>query len=233
MTVGIMQPYFFPYIGYFQLINTVDKFVVYDNIQYSKRGWINRNRILVNGKDEYVTIPLRKDSDFLNIDQRVLSDDFSAERLKLLRRIESAYHKAPFVSSVMPLVERSLRAPSTNLFDFLLFGLCEVLSYMGVHTDIVVSSSIPIDHSLKSQSKVLAICQELKCDRYVNPVGGKELYQKEVFAANGINLAFLKAELTPYTQFNGGFVPSLSIIDVMMFNPVESMPGILGQYSLE
>lgn len=228
-----MQPYFFPYVGYFQLINVVDKFVVYDNIQYTKRGWINRNRILVNGKDEYITVPLKRDSDTLNIDQRELSDAFAAERLKLLRRIEAAYHKAPYVATVMPLVERSLNAPSTNLFDFLLFGLREVLSFLGMQRDIIVSSSIPINHSLKSQSKVLAICQELKCDRYVNPIGGKELYKKEVFAANGIDLAFLKAELNPYAQFEQGFVPSLSIIDVMMFNPVESMPGILNQYSLE
>lgn len=228
-----MQPYFFPYLGYFQLINAVDKFVVYDNIQYTKRGWINRNRILVNGKDEYVTIPLKRDSDFLNIDQRFLSDDFGVERTKLLRRIEAAYHKAPCIASVMPLVERCLNAPNNNLFDFLLFGLREVLGFLGVQKEVVVSSSIRIDHSLKSQSRVLAICKELKCKRYVNPIGGKELYQKEIFAANGIELAFLRAELNPYGQFNQSFVPSLSIIDVMMFNPVETMQEILNQYSLE
>jgi hypothetical protein len=102
MKLAIMQPYIFPYIGYFQLINTVDKFVVYDNIQFTKKGWINRNRILINGKEEYITLPLKKDSDYLNIDQRVLSDVFKEQRNKILRKINESYKKAPGFKTAFP-----------------------------------------------------------------------------------------------------------------------------------
>ena len=119
MKLAIMQPYIFPYIGYFQLINAVDKFVVYDNIQFTKKGWINRNRVLMNGKDEYFTISLKKDSDFLNVDQRMVSDIFKTDRIKLLRRISEAYRKAPEYNKVYPLVESIINEEEENLFAFI------------------------------------------------------------------------------------------------------------------
>src|SRR5438445_505000 len=106
MRIGIMQPYFFPYIGYFQLINAVDEFVVYDNIEFTKKGWINRNRILVNGKDAYITIPLKKDSDYLNVNERWLADVWTVERKKLLNRITESYRKAPYYESIYNLAEK-------------------------------------------------------------------------------------------------------------------------------
>jgi hypothetical protein len=105
MKIGIMQPYFFPYIGYFQLINYVDEFVIYDNIKYTKKGWINRNRILVNGKDVYISLPLKKDKDSLNVDERFLSDIWIMERKKMLNRIKESYKKAPNFHQVFPIIE--------------------------------------------------------------------------------------------------------------------------------
>ena len=105
MKLGIMQPYFFPYIGYFQLINSVDTFVIYDNIQFTKKGWIHRNRFLQNGKDTMFTLPIKKDSDYLDIDQRFLSENFGPECDKLLRKIEGAYKKAPYFNDVFPIVK--------------------------------------------------------------------------------------------------------------------------------
>src|SRR4030042_5533275 len=95
MKIAIMQPYFLPYIGYFQLMNAVDEFVIYDNIEFSKKGWINRNRILVNGKDSYITIPLKKDSDYLDVRDRYLAETWSSEKIKMLKRIIGSYRKAP------------------------------------------------------------------------------------------------------------------------------------------
>ena len=86
MKVAIMQPYFLPYIGYLQLLNSVDKFILYDDIEYTKKGWINRNRI-VDG--EIITLPLKKDSDYLNVVERRLSDDWRKQKTKLLNKIES------------------------------------------------------------------------------------------------------------------------------------------------
>ncbi len=223
MKLAIMQPYILPYIGYFQLINAADKFVVYDNIQFTKKGWINRNRILVNGKDEYFTIPLKKDSDFLNIDQRKLSGTFKTERIKLLRRITESYRKAPEFNSVYSLLESVINHDEENLFGFIYQSLQAVCKYLDIKTEFIISSAIPIDHQLKSQDKVMAICKAMNATQYINPVGAVELYAKEIFKQNNIELNFIKSDPIEYRQFNNVFIPWLSMIDVMMFNSKEKV----------
>ena len=106
--VAIMQPYFLPYMGYFHLLNSVDEFVIYDNIQYTKKGWINRNRILVNGKDKLISLPLKKDSDYLNVIDRKLSDNWNVEKVKLLNLIKSSYKKSPQYSIIFPIIEKCI-----------------------------------------------------------------------------------------------------------------------------
>lgn len=230
MKLGIMQPYFLPYIGYWQLIKAVDKFVVYDNIQYTKKGWINRNRFLQNGKDEYFTLPLRKDSDFLNVKDRFISSDF--DRKKLLNQIKSAYGKAPLFNSVFPLIEVILTFEENNLFKFIHNSMLEICNYLEIKTEFVISSEIPVDHTLKSESKVLAICKALSASQYINPIGGVELYSKEKFVENKIRLNFLQMDKITYKQFKNEFIPCLSILDVMMFNSVEEINRMLDKYEL-
>lgn len=227
MKLAIMQPYIFPYIGYFQLINAVDTFVVYDNIQFTKKGWINRNRMLVNGKDEYFTIPLKKDSDFLNVDQRKLSDTFKTERIKLLRRITESYRKTPEFSSVYSLLESVINNDEENLFGFIYQSLQAVCKYLDIKTELIISSVMPIDHQLKSQDKVIAICKAMNATQYINPAGGAELYSKEGFKQNNIELNFIKSNPIEYRQFKNEFVPWLSMIDVMMFNSKEKVQEYL------
>ena len=211
-----MQPYFLPYIGYWQLIGAVDAFVVYDNIEYTKKGWINRNRFLMNGAEAGFSLPLRKDSDFLDVNQRYLADAFDRENL--LNRFREAYRKAPEFSSVMPLLEKIIRNPAANLFEYILRSIRAVCDFLEIKTPLVVSSAISCDHSLKSAERVQAICTALGADTYVNPVGGMELYSKEDFARNRIDLKFLKALPFEYEQSGNAFVPWLSILDVLMFN---------------
>ncbi len=230
MKLAIMQPYIFPYIGYFQLINAVDKFVVYDNIQFTKKGWINRNRILANGKDEYFTIPIKKDSDYLNVDQRKLADTFKTERVKLLRRLVEFYKKALEFDSVYPLLESVINNDEENLFGYICQSLEAVNEYLDIKTELVVSSTVPIDHQLKSQDKVVAICRELGASQYINPIGGIELYSKETFQQNNIELNFMKSNSIEYPQFANEFVPWLSIIDVLMFNSKEKTQEYLQSY---
>jgi hypothetical protein len=232
MKLAIMQPYLFPYIGYFQLLHAVDKFVIYDNIEYSKKGWINRNRILVNGKDEYFTIPLEKGSDFLNIDQRSLAPTFQQEKSKLLRRISASYKKAPYFQEIFPLLETIMNSEEQNLFRFIQQSILSVCEYTGIETEITISSGINIDHGLRSQDKVIAICQAMKADDYINPVGGMELYSKEIFLQNDIALHFIRSNEIEYRQFDNEFVPWLSIIDVMMFNSKEEINKQLNSYTL-
>ena len=230
MKVAIMQPYFFPYIGYFQLINAVDKFVVYDNIQFTKKGWINRNRILVNGNDEYITLPLKKDSDFLNIYQRSLAASFNEDKKKLLRKIEIIYKKAPEFKNVFPLIEKVLLYHEENLFQFIYHSIITVCDFLHINTEIIISSAIPVDHSLKSQEKVLVICKVLGATTYINPAGGVALYSKPVFEESNISLQFLQSATIEYTQFGNTFIPRLSIIDVLMFNDKEKTKEYLNTF---
>lgn len=232
MTVGIMQPYFLPYIGYFQLISAVDKFVIYDNIEFTKKGWINRNRILVNGKDDYITLPLKKDSDFLNVNQRFLTESWNIDRIKILNRIKESYRKAAHFKEVFLLIEEIMLFNASNLFDFIFFSIQEVTKYLEINSSFIVSSSISIDHTLKSVQKVLAICKELKAEKYINPIGGTELYNKETFQNSSIDLRFIKTNPILYKQFSNEFVPWLSILDVMMFNSRDKVRAYLNDYSL-
>lgn len=234
--VTIMQPYFFPYIGYFQLINSVDEFVIYDNIQYTKKGWINRNQILVNGTSKKITVPLKKGSDYLNIVDRKLPDSWSKDRKKLLNLIHSSYEKAPFFKEAHEVVERSLMSDEVNLFKFLFNNIKNINEYLGIKTAMTISSDIDIDHTLKSTDKVLAICENRGADTYINAAGGVDLYDKNDFKKHGINLTFINSEPIVYYQFSKAlreFVPWLSIIDVIMFNSKETVREYLDLYSLK
>lgn len=223
MKIGIMQPYFLPYIGYFQLIKMVDKFVIYDNIKYTKKGWINRNRILVKGRDEFITLPLKNASDHLDVNQRRLADSFPIEKRKILSKVRENYQKAVYFSEVYELLEEVLDFEDMNLFQFVLNSLKMICRYLEIDTEFVISSTLPIDHTLKAEDKVLAICKNLDSDEYVNPIGGLKLYSRERFRENNIRLQFLGAKPIFYPQLANEFVPNLSILDVIMFNHKESI----------
>ena len=218
MKIAIMQPYFFPYIGYFQLIASVDLFIIYDNIKYTKKGWINRNRFLRNGAEVVFTVPLRKDSDFLDVKDRAVAGDF--DRGKLVNQLREAYRRAPHFDQAFPLVERSVMSPRENLFEYIDDSVVEVCRYLGIGTRIVSSSNLAIAPSLKAEDRVLALCKAAGANGYVNAIGGQKLYSRKEFEAQGVELKFLKSHAITYPQFGDPFVPSLSIIDVMMFNPV-------------
>ena len=219
MKLAIMQPYFLPYIGYFQLIGAVDTFVVYDNIKYTKKGWVNRNRMLRNGEDVTFSLPLAKDSDSLDIVERELAADFDRE--KLLNQLKGAYAKAPHFDATFPVLARIVRNDERNLFRYIHQSIEELCDHLGLTTEIRISSAIDIDHDLKSQEKVLALCKALGADSYINAIGGLELYRCEDFGLQGVELQFIRAKPFEYPQFASPIVPWLSIIDVLMFNPLD------------
>jgi hypothetical protein len=230
VTLGIMQPYLLPYLGYWQLLAAVDRFVVYDNIQYAKKGWINRNRFLRNGADAFFTLPLKKGSDFLDVVERSIAADF--DPASLLQPLAGAYRKAPFFTEVFPLIEQILTAETRNLFAYLHHSLVTMARFLDIGTPIVVSSAVAIDHGLKGEHKVLALCRALGATRYVNAIGGRELYSVPAFAAAGIELKFIQPRLVAYPQFGQPFVPALSIVDVLMFNSRDAVRSMLGEYDL-
>ncbi len=227
-----MQPYFLPYIGYWQLISAVDVFVVYDNIKYTKKGWINRNRFLLNGKEAVFSLPLKKDSDFLDINQRVLAGSF--DRKDLINRFREAYRKAPQFSAVMPVIEEIIRFPSNNLFEYIFHSIGKICGFLEISTPLVVSSTVDCDHSLKGAERVQAICKALGADTYINPIGGTELYSKEDFKNKDLGLFFLRPLAFEYEQSGNAFVPCLSILDVLVFNSTQTVREMIGEkhYSL-
>ena len=227
MRLAIMQPYFFPYIGYFQLIATVDLFIVYDNIKYTKKGWINRNRILQNGKEAMFSLPLKKNSDFLDVRERELTSDFNRD--KLLNQLKGAYQRAPYFAQTYPLLERTLRYNDANLFNFLHHSIVNICEHLGIATTIERSSDVAINHALKNQDKVIALCEAVGAKIYVNAIGGMDLYTKNVFSDENIDLKFIRSKEFEYPQYGSSFVPWLSIIDVMMFNSKDEISSYLSE----
>ena len=227
MTIAIMQPYFLPYIGYFQLMNAAEEFIVYDNIEFSKKGWINRNRILVNGKDSFITLPLKKDSDYLHIKDRYLADTWKDDRIKMKNRIIESYRKAPFFDGAYPVIEKCIFFDDMNLFNFIFHSVKTIKEHLALPAELHISSSINIDHELKAHKKIIEICKARTAAKYVNPIGGVNLYNKDEFKAEGIDLGFLKSNDIIYKQFNNEFIPWLSVIDLMMFNSKDKIKDYL------
>ena len=224
-----MQPYFFPYIGYFQLLNAVDEFILYDNIEYTKKGWINRNRILSNGKEQLISIPIKKDSDYLSIEERSLSDGWNKDKMKLFNKIKESYRKAPYFNQSIEVIESCLLFKEQNLFQFIHNSLIQIAEHLNINTPIIRSSEISIDHSLKSQEKVLALCNARECSTYVNPIGGLNLYNKGDFLNENIDLRFIKSNSFEYVQFKNEFIPWLSVVDVIMFNSQQQIKKYLNE----
>lgn len=228
MTLAIMQPYLFPYIGYWQLINVVDTFVIYDDVNFIKKGYINRNSILVSGKSQQFTLEL------LGASQNKLINEIEVgnNSKKLLKTIEMSYKKAPYFENIFPIIKDILNQDEKILAKFIAYSLQKVSTYLETNTKIIYSSDIQTDNSLKAQDKILDICQKLKATNYINAIGGQKLYGKEKFQEQNINLSFLDTNLLEYKQFNGEFIPYLSIVDIMMFNSVADIRKMLDSYEL-
>ncbi len=231
MKLAIMQPYIFPYIGYFQLIKAVDKFVIYDDVNFINRGWINRNRILVNGKDSLFTIPLKEASQNKLINEIEVNWD-DAWKAKWFKTLEQSYKKAPFFQQIKPIVEQTLELEKTIFSEIIVENLKLINAYLGITTEIIPSSSIYQNTDLKAQTRILDICLQEKANHYINPIGGIELYQKEIFEEKGMQLNFIKSKPVQYPQLKNDFVPWLSILDVLMFNSVEQIQTFLNSYEL-
>lgn len=228
MKLGIMQPYFMPYIGYWQLMAAVDKYVIYDDVNFIKKGWINRNNILVNGTKQLFTISLEGVSQNKLINEILIADDF----IKLRKTIYMAYHKAPYYNDVMALLDKIFSYQPSNLADFIANSIKLVCKYLDIQTKIIMSSDIEKDNSLKGQEKILEICKLLNADTYYNAIGGRELYDKSVFEKENIKLRFLKSDIPEYPQYKNDFVSGLSIIDVLMFNNPAEIKKMLNAYTL-
>jgi len=231
-----MQPYLFPYIGYFQLIDAVDQFVIYDDVAFIKNGWINRNQYFLNGQAKYFTLSLDKASSFIPINQTfILEDENHKTKEKVQKTLMMAYSKAPFYKTVFGLIEEIILNPDNNIATYNENSIRKVCAYLNIKTKIYVSSKINKDVALRAQDKVIDICKNLRASIYVNAIGGKSLYSHDIFNKNGMDLKFLRPHIDriTYKQFSSAFVQGLSIVDILMFNSSQDARIFLEEYSLE
>ena len=230
--IAIMQPYIFPYIGYWQLINAVDTFIVLDDVNYIKKGWINRNSILVSGKSNLFTLPLVGASQNKKINKiDLLHED--KWKVKILKTIKNSYSKSPYFTTVFPLLEKIIHFKNVNLSEYLIYQLEEICKFLDIDTVIKSSSKIFDNQNYKGEEKIINICEKEKATLYINPIGGKDLYHKNSFSEKKVELFFLESKEINYKQFKNDFIPWLSIIDLLMFNSVEEIKTIfLTNYNL-
>jgi hypothetical protein len=233
MNIAIMQPYFLPYIGYFQLINAVDKFIFYDDVQYMKGGWINRNRLLANGQVAYFNVEMSGASANKKINEVEISRNLKWKK-KLIKTISQAYSKAPNFKNVILLIEGIIMFKTKNglLSEYVINSITAVCDYLDISTEIGLTSSVYDNSILSGQGRVLDICSKEKSSSYVNPIGGLELYSQEAFNNCGLKLRFIETVSEKYSQGNLEFVPSLSILDVMMHNSKSEIKTMLDEYEL-
>ena len=231
MRIAVMQPYLFPYVGDFQLIRSVDKFILFDDVNYINKGWINRNRILVNNAPYLFTVPLAGASQNKLINETEVEGN-EKWRVKFLRTVEMSYSKAPYFKEVFPLIKEIIYNSDTNLSHFVHFSIVSLADYAGISTRIIPTSQIYKNELLKGEDRIIDICLQESAGEYVNPIGGLELYSKEKFEQKGIKLLFVKTNEVTYKQNSNTFVPWLSIIDILMFCDKEQVNALLGKYEL-
>lgn len=231
MKLAIMQPYFFPYIGYWQLMQAVDTFVIYDDVNFQKRSWMSRNNILINGQAKLITLPLIKSS--LNKKINAIEVEKGKALDKLLKTIQMSYSKAPQYHVIEPLIEKTLMNNNTdNLAHYLSNQLQTIAAYLGLNTHFLTSSHLPKNNNLSGQDKILNICEILGATTYINAPGGRELYDADTFTKKDIQLRFIEPKLSAYQQFGNDFIPGLSIIDALMFNNKNQAQELINQYDV-
>lgn len=235
----MMQPYLFPYLGYFQLIYACDYFGIADDVQYIKKGWINRNNILNRSDVLSFSFSVKKGTFNAPIKDRLYAENIDYEKKKFIKILTQCYSKAPQFESVLGLINDIFDFPGAGVSEFNLNQLQKICDYLEIKTVFILSKSWnnnyveeENDSSEQKLIKKLKNLQALNCENYINPIGGIELYSKKTFAEKGIELNFLKMKNITYEQFSTDFVPNLSIIDVLMFNTKDQIMKLLNQFEL-
>lgn len=236
MKIGIMQPYFFPYIGYFQLIKSTDCWVVFDTPQYISKGWINRNRILHPDQLkewQYITVPTQKHKLNEKINQVIINENIRW-RERIMGQLTSYKKKAPYYSDVMDLIAEVLAYKTKKMSSFLINSLDQTCQFLGLNLNYTVLSEMELNivNVEHPGQWALRISSSLRADEYINPPSGYTIFDHSEFIENDIKLSFLKPSLSTYVQRRGGFIPALSIIDVMMWNDVPAIQEMLNDYEI-
>jgi hypothetical protein len=228
MKVAINQPYLFPYIPYWQLIHSADVFVVYDDVNYIVRGFINRNYILERGRPKLFTLHTQGASQNRLINEILVGGNAG----KLIKFFYHNYKQAPYFNSTMNILSDLLLTKETNLSRFITATLKKICEYLSINTKIIDSSEVFNNANLRETDRIIDICRQLDAEIYINAIGGKGLYGKDEFVEKGLQIFFIESKPVVYKQFWNLFVPNLSIIDAIMFNSPEAIHDIIENYRL-
>jgi hypothetical protein len=226
MKIGVMQPYIFPYLGYFKLVNSVDKFVFFDDVHYKKKGWINRNNLIFSGRVAQFTIPLKDASQNRLINEIFISLD-DAWKKKLKASLRQSYSKAPYFHDVFEMIREVVFGEELLISEMAKKSIIEVSKYLQLEANFVNSSCGYNNEAIKGEERILDICQKECATEYINLPGGQDLYDETSFAKYGIQLSFINANFPVYSQFSKSFQPGLSIIDILMHNKPEDIRKML------
>lgn len=245
MNIGIMQSYFFPYIGYFQLIDSVDTFIIYEYVSFRKKSWVTRNRILDKGKDTpiYINVPVfGKSSNKLMKEINIGRDD--EWKKKLLKLIHFNYKKAKHYNEIYPFLEDLISTSEDNLHDYNSKAISKICTLLNIKTNIIHENTLGenlelelqrdseiIESNTKSE-RIIRLCEKYNATTYVNPIGGVELYDKKYFQERNTGLCFVNTEEYSYQQFGDNFTPHLSIIDMLMHAGVDETKKNIKKYKL-
>lgn len=222
-----MQPYCLPYLGYFQLISHADVFVVYDDVDFIIKGWINRNRILVNKQEHRFTIPLGNGRRGIPINQVSLAENYPQWRKRFLQTIRLSYARAPYFQETISWLEHSLSQPFTKITELNLYLLQSLCTTLSIKTELRSSSSIYQNKQLRGAPRLIDICKQENASEYLNPPGGRSLYTSSDFEKDNIQLKFLQPDLPPYGNPAGPLIPGLSILDALMHVSIDDLSKIV------
>jgi len=228
MNLAVMQPYLFPYLGYFQLLYAADLFLIYDDVTFIKQGYINRNTIASASETHRFTIPVPGASS----NRLISSLEFSGDVSKFLKQISQSYAQAPYRTQGMSLIEEIMTTDKRAIADLCQFSYEVIFAYLGLDISLKKTSDLDYNRSGSAKERLIALCKKFKANRYINLPGGAKLYTKEVFAAQGIDLKFIRMNTVHYSQPQA-FIPNLSFIDVLMNCGPDEIVSLLGQYRLE
>lgn len=231
--LSIQQPYIFPYIGYYQLINASELHVIFDTVNFKKRTWITRNRILEKNQIKYINICISHASQNKKISELELVRNLDW-KIKFLKKIELAYKKAPYFNDIFPIIEKIINYKSNYLSNYLHNSIVEVCNFLEIKTKIIKSSDLEIDQSLKKHNLILSILKNLNYKKYLGLPSGKNLYDKSLFEEHQVKIYFIKNDNLKYQQFNNIiFFERLSIVDMLMNIGKNKTIKNLSNFSLE
>lgn len=226
--VAVLQPYLFPYLGTFQLARQVDRFVCFDDVAFIKKGYIHRNAVLLDGAAHAFTAPVKNASQ----NRTIAEHDYVGEWQPLLALLQRAYAKAPQFEPVFDFVQRVLLHADENVARKNARSMAAVFAYLGLPFEHGFSSAHALPAELRASARVRAVCRAEGATTYINPTGGRALYDAADFERDGMALRFCAMRPVQYPQPSPAFVPFLSMLDVLMHCPREQVIALLDDCDL-